>query len=220
MNILIFCPTYRLEPETVESLFCLDYGKNLVDILLTRSNPCDVPEYNRLYNYRRGRAALLADGYDAMMIIESDMIVPRDAMLKLIDMDADIGIGLYAHRHQKDTYNLQAYHPEEMQDFIPLAELARHWGERLPVTGGGLGCALVKRRVLAEHQFRLVMPNAVIIADCDSWLFHDAVRAGARIMADTSIVCGHKTPAGVILWPTPHGVIETLGLPATHYHLR
>ena len=65
-----------------------------------------------------------------------------------------------------------------------------------PCTGGGLGCALIRRHVLEEIEFR--RPGA---AWCDSYFNRDVMRAGLQQVADMGVVCGHKNEKGVVLWP-------------------
>lgn len=230
MKVLLFCPTARLEPETLDSIFRLDPAGHKLHILFTRHNPARTGSYNILFNYRQGRKAMLDGDYDAMLTVESDMIIPSYALRKLALVDADIALGLYVHRHWEDVnfspFNAQ---PFPMSD-NPLAPLFLSddkqswpllWGQTVRVSGSGLGCALIHRRVLEAIQFQIfTFGGKWIPADCDTFFHADALDKGFTIKCDTSVVCGHKRPDHVILWPTQHGApyFET-GDSSPAYHL-
>ena len=62
----------------------------------------------------------------------------------------------------------------------------------------GLGCILIRRKVLEAIDFRMVDQNG---GHCDSWFTDDAYHAGYTQMADMSVICAHKDEHGDILWP-------------------
>lgn len=210
MKVLLFCPTYRLEPETVDSIMRLDPAGTQLDVLFTRHNATHRKSINILLNYQRGRETVIAGGYDAMLAVESDMIIPQDALAKLLDVEADIASGLYVHRHyttpQHPFWNPQLWdemttEPGPWLNWLPEKRDAA-WGRTVRISAGGLGCALIHRRVLDAIEFRLVfLPNHALISDCDTWFYHDALRAGFTAACDLSVICGHKMPDGDILWP-------------------
>lgn len=212
MKILLACPTHRIEPETLDAIFRLDPSGHDLHMMFTR---CNLPSgyghhLSILKNYQDIRAVFLAQNYDAMLIVESDMIVPPDTLARLAALEADVALGLYVHRHV-GTYNLQwPTEAASLGDFAKFGEEQTFWSQTLDVSGGGFGCALIKRRVLERYMFRIEYigrKNPWVLADCDYYLFYDLHQAGEyTIRMDTSIVCGHKTPEGVVLWPTPSGV--------------
>ena len=213
MKILIFFPTYHNEPQSLASIMALDNGEHDVHMLMTRTQKCDVGSYNILYNYRQGRAAMLAGDYDAMLTVEDDMILPADALTKLAAIDADIAAGMYVNRHK--TFSRQPYIATVMQDdgarFISDVPgfVAGNWGSVVPVTGAGFGCALIRREVLAAINFQIQVVNKRhILADCDTWFYNDANERGYRIMLDMGIVCGHINN-GAVHWPNRKGGIST-----------
>lgn len=229
MKVLLFCPTYRLEPETIDSIFRLDPAGHELHVHFTRWNPCDVGHYNILYHYRRARDLVLACGYDAMLIVESDMVIPADALRRLAAVqDADIVLGLYVHRHwetlEQCRPNVQLW-PRNANPTIS-AWLSDHqeqwrqaWGTVQQAAGSGFGCVLIHRRVLEAVQFRIHdFGGKWIPADADTYFHDDAANAGFRIYCDLGVVCGHKTPEGAILWPGLDGNSSTHGQPSP-YHL-
>ena len=222
MRVLVFCPTRRLEPETVRAIHALE-GES-VDFLFTRDNPHHAAgeqagdrfgqagRQNILHNYRKGRRAALDGGYDAMLCVESDIIPPPDALQKLLAIpQADLAFGAYMFRSGLPVLNICRWAmtpgcPDVSLYFHPGA-LQAAWGNVVRCTGLGLGCTLIHRRVLETIDFHPHPDNA----HCDWQLAEDALSAGFQLWADLSVLCGHKRPDGVILWPTLRGWRETPG---------
>lgn len=221
MRVLLFCPTKRLEPETVKAVFALQ-GEP-VDFLFTRDNPHvgeagvdarygEAGKQNILHNYRKGRRAALDGGYDAMLCLESDIIPPPDALSRLLAIEGDVNHGTYMFRSGSEPVINIARHartagcPDVSLRYHPLV-LRAQWGNVIPCTGLGLGCTLIHRRVLEQVDFRLAPEGG----HCD-WAFAcDAISGGWRLMADLGLHCGHKRPDGVILWPSVRGWRQTEG---------
>ncbi len=212
MRILVFCP---LNPEppmlfgrTVESIFRLEYDGPLHYRFHKGDNPCHGgprPAYDNIaHNFNLARDAFLAGGYDALLTIEADMIVPRNTATRLarcLAEGADIAYGLYVWRHGSRKWS--AYTEIEGVQGRSLSsdpERARRaWGKVVKVVGVGLGCTLISRRVLERFAFRVEDYRC----SCDWWLAHDAQEAGLLQVCDTGVVCGHITlsPTLQILWP-------------------
>lgn len=227
MKVLLFCPTYRLEPETVDSIMRLDPAGHELDIMFTRHNGHKLGSVNIMHNYHKGRQVVLDGGYDAMLTVESDMIVPADALAKLAAVDADIACGLYVHRHTPAgapacwsalSWDENTTEPEFWLNWENYRAFDA-WGKVIRVSGGGLGCTLIRRHVLERIDFRLVVWKGRLICDADNWIHHDAIKLGYTIKCDMTAICGHKRPDGVVLWPTPDGATTTESHTHSNYHL-
>lgn len=217
-DVLIFTPVYRLEPETVEAIFALEWD-GPISYLFQRDNPHQGDDErvtgvrNHLHQYQRGREMFLQGRYDAMLVVESDVIPPPFALQRLAALDADVAYGVYMFRvhdynsNAKPVVNLKHVYQQ------PAGQRARNTGESLSVkrlwppkrdvmdvSGAGFGCTLIKRHVLEELEFRTLqtLPPRV---HCDEYFTTDAWRAGYSMKADTRVICGHKTPEGEVLWP-------------------
>lgn len=217
MRLLLFCPTYRLEPETVGAI--LGQAHRPIDILFTRDNPfpgTDRGRANILHNYRKGRLACLDGGYDAMLCIESDIMPPLDCAERLIRLEADVAYGLYAFRVTSDCVNVAWRHVDGQ------GKPGRNPGEALTTrpseyrrlveksaviecSGAGTGCVLIRRRVLEQIDFRLDPDYAGHPTGAggfpDTYFTQDVYRAGYSMKADLGCVCGHKREDGVVIWP-------------------
>lgn len=163
---------------------------------------------------------MLAGNYDALLSIESDMIVPPSALLKLVALDADIAYGLYCWRRGNHRWNTYTELDKTTgKSICERQDKGREsWGKTLDaVAGVGLGCTLIRRRVLKSLQFRVEEKTKAHIS-CDWWLAYDAARLGYTQRADLSIVCGHISyaPTPRAIWPTNEGErhyrIEELGI--------
>jgi hypothetical protein len=204
-RVLVFTPCNRLEPETLAALFALSYEGPL-DRLITRDNPERVRvNDNIIYNYRKMQRVALAERYDAVLIVENDIIPPADTIERLLAVEADIAYGVYGLRRGFPTLNVR--HPVSMQSFSEhRAEWVERYGQVIDVSGIGFGCTLIHRPVL--EVLELHSDNG---GDGDTQLARDAIRAGFRQKADTTLLCGHKRPDGVVLWVQPDGRIRQEG---------
>ncbi len=153
--------------------------------------------------------------YDAMLVIESDIIPPPSTLHRLAALDADVAYGTYMFRVHE--YNLGAkpvvnlYHRYKVPNgrarnigkSLSLIDGAWPPAERGPieVSGAGFGCVLIKRHVLEEIDFRTLNPDLTPMVHCDMWFTQDAWTTGCEMLADTRVICGHKTPEGEVLWP-------------------
>lgn len=211
MKILIYCPTYRradgnlaIFPDTQACIDNLDYGAHRVTVEISASLTED-KQNNVIRQYQRARQMTLDGGYDAVLFIEHDMIIPPDALVKMAEAQGDVVYGVYMFRHGKPTMNafretsgvgldcsLQNY-PQELQRAIQ----AQVW----PVSGLGFGCTLIHRRVFDQVEIRMPenghYPDGPFAAD--------AKRLGYKQVAHFGVLCGHIRPDGYVLWPLMDG---------------
>jgi hypothetical protein len=205
-DVMVFVPVYRLEPETVSAVFDLEW-EGPMTFVFQEDNPhagtCrETGIKNHLHQYQRGRELFLRGNYEAMLVIESDIIPPRDALMKLAAVDADLAYGVYVFRVTQVVNVFEAYprpsrNPGESLSVRGLWPRLRN--RVIDCSGGGLGCVLIKRHVLEEQGFRLNDNGA---AFCDSPFTVDCWRAGYEMKADTSVICGHIREDGEVLWPS------------------
>jgi len=213
-DVLVFVPVYRLEPETVQAVFALEWGGPL-SWLFQRDNPLTEADYddervrgvlNHVHQYKRGRETFLQGRYDAMLVIESDIIPPPDTLTRLAALDADVAYGAYIFRRSQtinlyEHYGEGARNPGEPLTYRPGAwEKAQREGVTR-VAGAGLGCVLIKRHVLEAIDFRTLSAEMSPRVHCDSWFTADVYSAGFSQWADTRVICGHKDVDGTVLWP-------------------
>jgi hypothetical protein len=229
MKILCFTPLhpdYGIKQAALDGIMALEHDDVLERVFSANDNPFDEPYENIAYQHNKARSMVLQGGYDALLSIEADMIIPPDAIGKLIDANADISYGLYVWRHKKARWN--AYKTVDLWggESVSLdhtGEDARAaWGKVIDVAGLGMGCTLISRDTLKRLRFRLHDGSHSWIEEehardferlridprrerkgmvCDDWLLAmDAQHYGFTQRADCGLICGHITDEG-ILWP-------------------
>lgn len=209
-DVLVFTPIWRLEPETVEAIHQLEWG-GVISFLLQRDNPH--PEQrdkmkrsvmNHLHQYKRGREVFLSGKYDAMMVVESDIIPPPDALEKLARLDVDLAYGVYRFRVSNviNIFEMYPGKPRNVGESLSIRPKRLKAAMRAGVvecSGAGFGCILIKRHVLEQIPFRVEWPKNG--GHCDSPFVRDVMRGGFKQMADMTVICGHKDEQGEILLP-------------------
>lgn len=212
MTVLLACPTYRLERETVESLLALRAQGQAVDLWIGTDNPHpvtpDAGAKNMLHQLSRARRVFLQEEYEALMIVESDVIPPPyalDRLSQVLEEGADVAYGVYRLRYRDRPGEptcvnvLHRLSPEPggcKGVGSPMPPESLQSSPVVPVSGSGLGCILISRKVVEEIPFRWEG-----VAHPDHYFTRDVWREGFDQRADLRVRCGHKTPAGQILWP-------------------
>lgn len=218
MKVLVFVP---MSPKTKpdDPLQVRIFGRSLQSIMRMKwSGPLsyhfereDRPaghhvRYDHiLHRYQLARRLTLEGGYDALLTVESDMIVPPDALLRLVRADADVVYGLACGRGNK-KWNVFSVLEERSARYFQdtdtaMARSAFEQGLILRSRGAGLGCTLIRRHVLEAVEFRRPEGGA-----SNDWYFAlDVEAAGYEQVTDFGTVCGHITtrPAPMIIWPDP-----------------
>lgn len=209
VDVMVFTPILRLEPATVRAL-CLMESAGPLTVVLQRDNPAGKPYEDHLHQYQRGRRLFLVGGYDAMLVIESDIIPPQDTLQRLAALGVDVAYGSYLFRGdgQPVTNILERYYSRPETRHKPARNIGEPLSERglyqaavrqgvIDCSGSGLGCILIKRNVVEAVPFE--RPPAGGFFDM-AWT--EAVyRAGYRMKADMSVKCGHVNKDGSVLWP-------------------
>jgi len=221
MKILLFCPTYKLSDgelaihdETRESIEALIIPEGVeIEIEISTNNPNLISgnsrqdHENTLYQYRYARQRMIGGDYEYLFIVEHDMIIPEDALVKMLDTDADVVYGLYLFRHVTPVLNacraVSSRWPDMSLSLFPeLAKKAKAKGW-IEVSGSGFGCTLIKRKVLETFDMRRSeigghpAPDMPFAADC--------MRNGFKQICRFDVICGHIKPDGDVLIPFERG---------------
>jgi hypothetical protein len=160
--------------------------------------------HNIAHNYNKARRWALDNDYDALVTVEADMVIPPDAVSKMVKHEADVVYGLYCF---KNTSSWSAFTELDIKHGRSLSkdkERARSlWGQTIEVAGVGHGCTLIHRHVLEALEFRTDDLHPDFHND---WLFAlDCQTHGFKQVCDTSVVCGHidTNPSIRVIWPDP-----------------
>ena len=221
MKILLFCPTYKLDNgelairnETLESISKIKVPEGVdLEVEISINNPYpiigirNVDNENTLHQYRYARQRILDGNYDYLFIVEHDMIIPEDALVKMLATDADVVYGLYLFRQGKPLLNaaraVNSKWPDmSLTNFPEIVKKAREQGW-IEVSGFGFGCTLIRRKVLETFEMRR---NEVVGSPCPDMPFAaDCLKHGFKQICRFDVICGHIKPNGDILIPFERG---------------
>ena len=183
---------YELEiPEDVETTLKIIHAYNIAD------------GRNNLVNY------MLSNGYDYILFVDNDVILPKNALVDLYNMQWYISTGTYPRKeiqtitsdvqyttlYNHNERNLEVYCPT----FMPVTCLQK--GKITPVDCCGLGCTLIRRDLFSKieqpyfffaHEGNPSSNNSdeYCIGE-DMYFCRKVLRAGIQIWAHGSVLCGH-----------------------------
>ncbi len=214
-DVMVFVPVYRLEPETVQAVMDVEWEGPITRVFQT-DNPTADGITNHLHQFVRGRETFLAGRYDAMLIIESDIVPTKEALKKLAGLNVDMAYGVYIFRQKlSNTVNIFERYPDNS------GRRAKNTGESLsckpwllwrairegkwPCSGGGFGCLLIRRRVLEKINFHLEDGHGY----CDTPFTQEAYTAGFSMQAEMSVLCDHIDKDGTVFKPMLPGLIRS-----------
>lgn len=195
---LLYTPLYPLEPrirpQTWRSIQALEWDAPL-DVIMGRE---DYPQETHVYEnickkFSYARNLALDNGYDFLLTVEFDMIVPPDALRRLMAVDADVVYGLYTTRREQFRLRWLAFSFTSLRASIwwqnhPMKKLRKLWGHPVYSAGVGFGCTLIRRRVLEKVPFRCHPQHEV----ANDWMFAvDVQEAGFQQKHHFGVVCGH-----------------------------
>lgn len=144
-------------------------------------------------NYEKMRQTVLKMDYDKAWILEEDMIAPKDALMKLLQVDAPIVTGVYMLRHGAPSSNIFL----DLRNGVePWKNICHRKNQVIKVQGGAMGCLLLDRSVLEKCSFLLqdnCAPDTAFMAWC--------VKNGVQQMARLDVQCGHVRADGKVIYP-------------------
>jgi hypothetical protein len=200
MRVMVYCPLNPAFPGlhhmTLTSLLSLQWPRPF-ELVFGRNSEAVSKEADITAKYRRAFDMVKAGGYDALLTVEADMLIPQHALLRMAAVDADVVYGLYVSRRGKhDWLACKALSENDWLPYSRLPEQAREdWGAVVETAGVGLGCTLIRRNVIDAVEFR----------QDDRRLALDIRAAGFTQAHDLGVVCGHVElfPDPVVYWPDP-----------------
>ena len=186
-KILLAIPTAKyIESETFKSIY---------DLI--------IPEYadvtfQYFYGYTidqiRNLIADWATRYDYLFSVDSDIVLPPDCLVKMLEHDVPVVSGVYMQR-KSNVEIIEIYRKNSTGGVsnIPFSEISR--AGLYEIDGCGFGCVLVKSEVIREIGYpQFVYRSALLHKDTvseDIDFCRKAQAVGAKIYVDSSIVCNH-----------------------------
>lgn len=190
MNILVGIPSKeKIDIECAVSLANLDWGGH--GLTYTHSQGAGVYGVAQARNNLVQKA--IDGGYDKLFMVDSDMIVPEDAVINLLDPDVPIVTGVARYKNDSMLAPLFKY----TQDSTGCD--AWHWDEipngRFPIRSGGVACAMIDVEMLRRYIRRPWFvweerANGTYLGE-DIGFYEKITGAGITPYADGRVRCGH-----------------------------
>jgi FkbM family methyltransferase len=186
-RILIAIPTNRnIEAETFKSIY---------DLTVPAGYSTD---FQFFYGYQvdqvRNLIAEWGKRYDYLFCVDSDIVLPKDTLVKMLAADKDIISGLYIQR-KPDQHTLEIYRDNSYGGVSNISYNELRDKGVVEVAACGMGCCLINSQVLITMSYpHFVYKSALNHADTfseDIYFCLQARRLGFKVWADTSIHCDH-----------------------------
>ena len=212
-KILVAVPTFEtIYPDTYKGIYGLERGEH--ETLF---------EFVRGYDVAtaRNRIAQMALDLDTdyTLMVDNDVVLPKDALTLLMEDAQDICLGYYAHRGEDNRYhgstcickltdadgNAYYHYPLESEyTALEMKALCSEGKTKIPVHGGGMGCALIKTDVFKRASYpwydwvNYGDANRGMLSEdlyfCELCRIH-----GYQIHTDVRVACGHMFR--YVQWP-------------------
>ena len=186
-TILIAIPTNKyIEPETFKSVYDLEVPQGYRT------------DFQFFYGYQidqiRNLIAEWAKNYDYLFSVDSDIVLPKDTLFKMLNADKDIISGLYIQR-KANQHILELYQDNPLGGVVNIPyQNIRHLGV-IPIAGCGFGCVLIKSEVFRAMEYpHFVYKSAIDHRETiseDIYFCNKARKLGFTMWADVSIQCDH-----------------------------
>lgn len=192
MRILVFIPQSRQLAPHLESVERLEAGPH--DLVVHRS-PNNGHPGNRweivTAKYQAARQMFLLGTFDALWCIEDDIMVPPDALARLVALDADVAYGLVTTRRDPHLWSADIQSGPGDDDYrtydMEPGKMREAWRQGvIDVIGCGLFCTLIRRHVLEQIDFTMRGSRCA-----DFYFAYDVAQAGFTQKCDTRLLCGH-----------------------------
>ena len=196
-RILLGIPTAKyIETETFKSIYDLDVPDNFE---IT---------FQCFYGYTidqvRNLIGKWAEGFDYLFSVDSDIVLPQDTLVKMLNHDVDVVSGVYIQR--KPNQEILEIYRKNNQGGVSNVSFADIQPAGLhEIDSCGFGCVLVKSDVIRKigypyFQYKSALDHAFTISE-DIFFCKRAQEVGSKIYVDSSIVCKHI--GSTIFLPTP-----------------
>lgn len=212
-KILIAVPTFEsIYPDTYKGIWDMD--KDGHETMFDSVRGYDVATARN----RIARKALDLET-DFVLMVDNDVVLPKNALKLLLEDAKDVNLGYYAHRDTdniyrgrtcicklKDPEGKEYYHypleseytAEEMHGMADAEET------KIEVHGGGMGCALIRTDVFRKTSYPWY--DWVNYGDANRGLLSEDLyfcslcrTSGIKIYADVRVGCGHMLRH--VQWP-------------------
>ena len=212
MRILIAVPTFEnIYPDTYKGIWDLDKAGHEVLFEFVRGYDVATAR-NKIAN----RAIDLRTDY--VLMVDNDVVLPKDALVNLTEDLKEVCLGYYAHRDTDNIYRgrtcvCKLYQPDGVKYFNypleseytadELKELREGGTAKLRIHGGGMGCAFIRTDVFRRLKYPwydwVNYGDGYMLSE-DLFFCEKCRKAQIPIYTDTRVGCGHLLRR--VQWPT------------------
>jgi glycosyltransferase involved in cell wall biosynthesis len=191
MKILIAVPTFEsIKPECFKSI----YGLKIPD-------RCTLYfDYVSGYDCAKARNQIaknaMAGNYDYVLMVDSDIQLPKDTLIKLLECESDIALGWYYRKRTKTDQTVIYTFGKDFNDdnCIKGRTMIHEIPRPIEVKGGGLGIALIKVNIFEKLQYPyfkfVTYPNDAVLSE-DLYFCNLASGNGCDIKCNPSVKGNH-----------------------------
>lgn len=189
-KILIAVPTFEnIKPQCFKSIYGL-------------TNPKDFNlyfDYVKGYDCSRARNEIaklaINHDFDYVLMVDSDVSVPKDAIVKLLECETDIALGWYfKKRTRTDESVIFDFGKDFTGENMIYAKTLSKLNDPFEIKGGGLGISLVNVNVfrkMAYPYFKYVIYNNDTILSEDLYFCSEARKYGMNIKCNPNVKGNH-----------------------------
>lgn len=185
MKILIAVPTFEnIQPEVFKAIYELK-SEHELHFDFMRGYDCAVARNNI------GKV-VLAYGYDYVLMVDSDTVIPPDTLELMLEPQVDVCLGVCPRKNTKDGKTAiiklgdTSYHNSYYYHDLPK--------ERTRVKGGGCACILIKASVFSQIDypwFQYVTNSDYSTLSEDFYFSQNCEMYGIDIWMEPRVRCGH-----------------------------
>jgi len=192
LGVTVYHTPESLVPECKKAIEEMDRGGHQVDWLWLNESPWyGQGDKNIGYNQNKARQKAIAEAYDFMLIVESDIIIPKHTLPTLLGTQGDVIVGLTPERPSKVK-------TDEFIVCMPWnnnkdARMHIDLREAFEMTGSdGYTCVLISRKVFSEMAF----PE---VGSGDMGWYNVLHQKGFKAICQPNVHCFHKDRDGRII---------------------
>jgi len=197
IKVLLHSPVLNFRQKALESWLDLDLEGIALDYYFTKFDPFPPnPDWlkNIAFKMTKAKEMALAGNYDYLFNVDADIILPKDALKRLLSHNLDIVSGLcrlqmahsktedYAVKIEKKDGNWKV--PELGKDF--------NFGDLIKISFCPFGCLLISTNCIKKYNLKLTT---------DGEFTHQCNTFGISMYCDTGVRCQHITVDNRILLP-------------------
>lgn len=205
MKILVAVPTFEnIYPDTFKSIYNLDKCDHELIFDFVRGYDCATAR-NRI-----AQKALDINA-DYVLMVDNDVVLPKDTLVNLTDDIKDVCLGFYPHRGDDNIYHGRTcvcklydnsgikyfnYPLESEYTAQELADLKAEGNYKVQIHGGGMGCAFINTDVFYRVNYpwydwvNYANEHRGMLSE-DLYFCEGCRKRNIPIYTDTRVSCGH-----------------------------